>query len=142
MACTLMSTLATRLLLRMEPEKAHELAMKALALGFVSSSSKNDHRLKVTCMGLTFPNPIGLAAGFDKDARALGALIKLGFGHVECGTVTPYPQEGSARPRLFRLTEDRALINRLGFNGCGVARFVRRLHRFHALQDMRSENCY
>src|SRR6185437_14330450 len=80
----------------------------------------DDARLAVHALGLDFPNPVGLAAGFDKDARVPDAMAKLGFGFVECGTVTPRPQSGNPRPRLFRLGQDRAVINRMGFNNGGM----------------------
>jgi dihydroorotate dehydrogenase len=83
--------------------------------------------LEVKALGLSFPNPIGLAAGFDKDARVPDAMLKLGFGFVECGTVTPKPQAGNPRPRLFRLSEDRAVINRMGFNNRGMDAAARNL---------------
>src|SRR5262249_41480623 len=80
--------------------------------------------LRVEALGLIFANPLGLAAGFDKNAVAIDALLALGFGFVEAGTVTPQPQPGNPKPRLFRLTEDQAVINRLGFNNEGLARFT------------------
>jgi dihydroorotate dehydrogenase len=83
--------------------------------------------LETTVAGLRFPNPIGLAAGFDKDARVFGPMLNLGFGFVEVGTVTPRPQEGNPKPRLFRLEEDRAVINRMGFNNEGQAAALKRL---------------
>ena len=88
---------------------------------------KDDARLKVRALGLDFPNPIGLAAGFDKDVEVPNAMLKLGFGFVECGTVTPKPQVGNPRPRLFRLAEDGAVINRMGFNNRGMAAAAARL---------------
>jgi dihydroorotate dehydrogenase len=87
----------------------------------------DDPRLAVKTLGLSFPNPIGLAAGFDKDARVPDAMLKLGFGFVECGTVTPKPQAGNPRPRLFRLREDHAVINRMGFNNRGMDQAARNL---------------
>jgi dihydroorotate dehydrogenase len=89
----------------------------------------DDARLAMRAFGLTFPNPIGLAAGFDKDAEVPGAMLKLGFGFVECGTITPRPQTGNPRPRLFRLREDRAVINRMGFNNDGMEAVAARLAR-------------
>ncbi len=89
----------------------------------------DDRRLAVSALGLRFSNPIGLAAGFDKNAEAGPALLRLGFGFVETGTVTPRPQMGNPRPRIFRLTEDRAAINRLGFNNKGIDAYVRNLAR-------------
>lgn len=135
---SLISTLGTRLFHGLDPEAAHEAAIEALALGLGPSASKDVPALSTRCMGLRFPNPIGLAAGFDKNARAPLALARMGFGHVECGTVTPRPQEGNPKPRLFRLTEDRAIINRMGFNGDGIDAFTRRMERFRTLQAGRS----
>src|SRR6185312_6936616 len=88
-----------------------------------------DPRLAVEALGLRFPNPLGLAAGFDKNAEVPGAMLRLGFGFVEVGTLTPRPQRGNARPRLFRLTEDAAVINRFGFNNEGFERARARLER-------------
>ena len=130
-----------RLLFLLEPEKAHELTLKALALWsgcgpLLEVPARflrvEDPRLKVEVMGLTFPNPLGLAAGMDKDARALSAWWALGFGYAEVGTLTPRPQEGNPRPRLFRLLEDRALINRMGFNNRGAEEAAERLRAFRA----------
>jgi dihydroorotate dehydrogenase len=89
----------------------------------------DDERLAVSALDLTFPNPIGLAAGFDKDAEVPEQMLRFGFGFVECGTVTPQPQAGNPRPRLFRLTDDRAVINRMGFNNLGAASAASRLSR-------------
>jgi dihydroorotate dehydrogenase len=112
----------------MDPERAHRLSVRALALGLAGGTRKQDDpRLRVHALGLDFANPIGLAAGFDKDAEALGGLARLGFGFVEAGTVTPRPQPGNPRPRLFRLEEDGAVINRFGFNNRGIDAFARRL---------------
>src|SRR6202012_5608436 len=88
-----------------------------------------DPRLAIDVLGLAFTNPIGLAAGFDKNGEAFAAMGKLGFGFVECGTVTPRPQSGNPKPRLFRLNEDRAVINRMGFNNEGMAAGAGRLAR-------------
>src|SRR6516164_8810265 len=88
-----------------------------------------DPRLAVDALGLKFPNPLGLAAGFDKNAEVPGAMLRLGFGFVEVGTLTPRPQDGNARPRLFRLPEDAAVINRFGFNNEGFERARARLIR-------------
>lgn len=112
--------LLRRALFKLDPEKAHRLAIRALASGVLPSHrTEPDPRLKRTLMGMEFANPIGMAAGFDKDGEAIDGLFDLGFGFVEVGTVTPRPQEGNPRPRLFRLPADRALINRLGFNNKG-----------------------
>ena len=111
-----------------DPETAHQLALGGLRAG-LGPRARADRwpRLHTTFAGLDLPNPIGMAAGFDKNAEAPDALLRVGFGFVECGTVTPLPQAGNPRPRLFRLNEDRAIINRLGFNNKGVAPFADRL---------------
>ncbi len=115
------------------PEAAHNATIALLSAGLGAPSappaSTRHEGLAVTLpvSGLRLPNPVGLAAGFDKDARAYRAMLNFGFGFVECGTVTPRPQEGNPRPRLFRLTEDRAIINRMGFNNGGLEAFVSRL---------------
>ena len=116
------------LLRALPPETAHRLTLAALAAGLGEASRTPDPlALRQRLWGLDFPNPIGIAAGFDKDARAPEALLRLGFGFVEIGTVTPLPQPGNPRPRVFRLDADRALINRLGFNSGGLDRLVARL---------------
>lgn len=118
----------TPLLRLMEAEDAHRLAIRALASGLVRMPhEREDPALGVNALGLAFANPIGLAAGFDKDAEAILPLMKLGFGFVEAGTVTRLAQVGNPRPRLFRLVEDRAVINRMGFNNGGLARYCERL---------------
>ncbi|GAB0113619.1 quinone-dependent dihydroorotate dehydrogenase [Acidisoma sp. C75] len=125
-----LSALALPLLRRMEAERAHRLAILGLRLrlGLADGPREADAPILATGLGgLAFANPIGLAAGFDKDAVALPALMRLGFGFVEAGTVTPRPQPGNPRPRLFRLAEDEAIINRMGFNNAGIDAFVRRL---------------
>lgn len=110
------------------PERAHKLALRALRLGLIGRDlSCDDPLLATETIGLCFRNPIGLAAGFDKNAEALASLSGLGFGFVETGTVTPRPQVGNPRPRLFRLTEDRAIVNRMGFNNAGIEAYVARL---------------
>lgn len=120
--------LLRRALFMLDPEQAHRLAIRMLAVGAVPSHRLPPNpRLKQTLLGHDFPNPIGLAAGFDKDGEAIDGLFGLGFGFVEVGTVTPRPQEGNPRPRLFRLPADRALINRLGFNNHGYDELHRRL---------------
>lgn len=116
------------LLFRLPLEAAHELALRALEYGLVGAAPTADPpSLAQTFWGFRFSNPLGMAAGFDKDARVPDALLRLGFGFVESGTVTPRPQPGNSKPRLFRLTEDAALINRLGFNSGGLAGVVARL---------------
>jgi dihydroorotate dehydrogenase len=116
------------LLHRLEPERAHALALLALRAGLAGrAKGEDDPILGQTLCGLRFPNPIGLAAGFDKNAVAVSQLMQLGFGFVEAGTVTLLPQSGNPRPRLFRLVEDQAIINRMGFNGAGLAKILERL---------------
>ncbi|HET6157815.1 MAG TPA: quinone-dependent dihydroorotate dehydrogenase [Dongiaceae bacterium] len=113
---------------RLDPERAHHLALWALTHNLVGVSAQiDDPRLAVTVFGRRLPNPIGLAAGFDKDARAWRQAGRLGFGFVEVGSVTPRPQAGNPRPRLFRLERDRAIINRMGFNNEGVEAMAGRL---------------
>jgi dihydroorotate dehydrogenase len=103
----------------LDPEDAHALAIKALKLSPRRRPPLDDPRLMVRVFGLNFPNPLGIAPGFDKNAEAVDALLGYGFGFVEVGTVTPLPQPGNPRPRLFRLDPDEGVINRLGFNGQG-----------------------
>lgn len=108
------------LLLAVEPERAHELALRALESGiYARDAGPGDPRLRVEAMGLGFPNPVGIAAGFDKDARVYDAMLDVGFGFSEVGTVTPLAQKGNPKPRVFRLIRDRGVINRLGFNNRG-----------------------
>lgn len=112
----------------MDAERAHDAALRALRLGLAGSSRQpDDPALAITVLGRRFSNPIGLAAGFDKNAVAVPALMRLGFGFVETGTVTPRPQDGNPRPRLFRLEPDRAVINRMGFNNGGLEGYRRNL---------------
>ncbi len=114
-------------LFRLDPETAHSLTLSALARVPPRTDTPQDPLLRTTIAGLTFPNPIGLAAGFDKDARVWRQMLGFGFGFVEVGTLTPLPQAGNPRPRIFRLVEDRAVINRLGFNNGGLAAALPRL---------------
>ncbi len=107
------------LIFKFDPESAHQLAIKALKTNMVSVKLKNYDCLKVKFFEKEVPNPIGIAAGFDKNAEVYNSLFKLGFGFVEVGTITPEPQFGNPKPRVFRLEEDEALINRLGFNNVG-----------------------
>ena len=108
------------LIFKLDPEIAHDLAIKALKFNLVSQNKiKNNKLIQTEIFGKTIPNPIGIAAGFDKDAEVYNPLFKLGFGFVEVGTVTPIYQYGNHKPRIFRLEEDMALINRLGFNNSG-----------------------
>ena len=111
------------LIFKLDPETAHNLAIKSLKFNFVSNifdENKNDPMFQTTLFGKKLDNPIGIAAGFDKDAEVYNPLFKLGFGFVEVGTVTPLGQYGNPKPRVFRLVEDHALINRLGFNNSGA----------------------
>ena len=129
LACALADVAAAGLR-RLEPERAHELGLRALEAGLGPAAPRGvDDGLGVRLAGLDLPNPIGLAAGFDKDARTPAALLRAGFGWVECGTVTPLPQAGNPAPRLFRLPEEKAVINRLGFNNGGLDAFAHRLAR-------------
>lgn len=120
-------TLAHPLLFRLHAERAHQLSIAALkmaplpAVGFAHAS------LRQKLAGLSFANPVGLAPGYDKDAEVPVEILRLGFGFTEVGTLTPLPQKGNQRPRLFRLVEDRAVINRMGFNNRGQAEAIRRL---------------
>ena len=124
-----LAQLGATVLRRMEPETAHDLTLRALELGLNPRGGGDDPILATEIAGLRLPNPIGLAAGFDKDARVSAPLLRAGFGWVEAGTVTPRPQAGNPRPRLFRLPEDRAVINRMGFNNGGLDAFAARLAR-------------
>jgi len=110
-----------------DPEDAHRLAIQGLRLLPPIRPRPDDPKLAVRAFGLNFPNPIGMAAGFDKSAEAPDALLRLGFGFVEIGSVTPKPQIGNPRPRLFRLERDEAVINRMGFNNDGADAVLRRL---------------
>lgn len=127
-------SLLRRLLFRLPPETAHELALHTLASAprlssLLAGSNANEIPFeKLERFGLQFSNPVGLAAGFDKDGIALPGLAGLGFGFIEAGTVTFHPQPGNARPRLFRLPKDQALINRAGFNNKGAAAFAQRVN--------------
>ncbi|ATI12061.1 MULTISPECIES: quinone-dependent dihydroorotate dehydrogenase [Acetobacter] len=128
---SVLASLSLPFLRRLDPEQAHELALDALTLGVSVpiKRPKDDPALATRVLGMRFSNPIGIAAGFDKNARVLRPLAQLGFGFVEAGTVTPRPQAGNPKPRLFRLTEDRAVINRMGFNNQGIDKFAVRLAR-------------
>jgi dihydroorotate dehydrogenase len=110
-----------------DPEDAHRLALQGLRLLPPTRPRPGDQKLTVRAFGLNFPNPIGMAAGFDKNAEVSDALLRLGFGFVEIGTVTPKPQTGNSRPRIFRLERDEAVVNRLGFNNDGAEAVLRRL---------------
>jgi dihydroorotate dehydrogenase len=121
--------LARPFLFAVDPEAAHRLAIRALATGFVGAPPPSDPRLGRRLLGIQFPSILGMAAGFDKNAEVPDRLLGLGFGFVELGTVTPLAQPGNRRPRMFRLTADRAVINRLGFNNEGHAAVHARLSR-------------
>jgi dihydroorotate dehydrogenase len=114
-------------LFRLDAERAHGLALGALKLMPGRRNAAPDGPLAIELAGLRFPNPLGMAAGFDKDGEVPGPLLRLGFGFAEIGSITPLPQPGNPRPRLFRLEEDRAVINRMGFNNRGAAEAVERL---------------
>lgn len=124
-------SLVRSLLFRLDPERAHHLTLMSLALmsrlGPLNPLKSSASVRPRTVMGLTFPNPVGLAAGLDKDGQCINGLAALGFGFLEVGTVTPKPQPGNPKPRLFRLVESEALINRMGFNNDGVDALVRRV---------------
>lgn len=121
--------LAARVLRVLDPEDAHGVTLKGLAMGLGPRAGRDDGVLATTVAGLALPNCVGLAPGFDKNAQVFGPMLAAGFGFVECGTVTPLPQAGNPRPRLFRLTEDAAVINRMGFNNQGLEPFAARLAR-------------
>jgi dihydroorotate dehydrogenase len=131
-------SLVRPLLFRYDPEEVHHFSFKSIKrlskLPFFSTLSRKryylkDPRLKRTLFGIEFPNPVGMAAGFDKDGKAFKEFADLGFGFIEIGTLTPKPQEGNPKQRLFRLPKDQAIINRMGFNNGGVDAAVKRLKR-------------
>ena len=118
------------LIFKLDPETAHNLAIKSLKFNFVPSmtdENKNDPLFKTDLFGKDIENPIGMAAGFDKNAEVYNSLFKLGFGFVEAGTITPLKQFGNPKPRVFRLVEDEALINRLGFNNLGAENIISKI---------------
>ena len=124
----ILETLGLAALRRIDPETAHGLALKGLRAGLVPLPGViTSDRLKTSLAGINLPNPVGLAAGFDKNAEALAPLSRAGFGFLEVGAATPLPQPGNPRPRLFRLTQDRAAINRFGFNNDGMEVIAKRL---------------
>lgn len=128
-----MMDIAVALLRLLPPEAAHRATVELAArFGlFLPRAPADDTRLGIDVLGLHFSNPIGIAAGFDKNARAYRTMLKMGFGHAECGTVTPRPQAGNPRPRLFRLREDKAVINRMGFDNDGIETVAGRVRRKH-----------
>lgn len=122
--------LGQALMLALDPERAHTLTIKSLEMGvYPRCVAPDDARLRQTLCGLDFPNPIGIAPGFDKNARVVTALFNMGFGFVEVGTLTPRPQSGNPCPRVFRSVEDHAVVNRLGFNNEGQAAALERLQQ-------------
>ena len=128
-----LNDIGRRALFLFDPETAHGMSIAALKTGLVPSySGKPDLRLSQTIAGLHFPNPVGMAAGYDKNADVPEALLRLGFGFVEIGTVTPKAQPGNAKPRIFRLVDDEAVINRFGFNSEGHAAVREKLNRISA----------
>lgn len=127
---TLIERLGLTALHRLDPERAHALSLRALSAGLVPLPGVvTSPRLTVRLAGMDLPNPVGLAAGYDKNATAVGPLSRAGFGFIEVGAATPRPQPGNPQPRLFRLTEDRAAINRFGFNNEGAVAIAGRLAR-------------
>jgi dihydroorotate dehydrogenase len=126
-----LAELAGPVLRALPPERAHDLVIQALKRGLGPTPTEpDDPRLKVRAFGRELANPVGLAAGFDKDAEAIPGLLDLGFGFVEVGTITPAPQPGNPKPRIFRLARDRAIVNRLGFNSAGLEAADRNLGRY------------
>ncbi len=122
--------LARSMIFTLSPERAHGLALFGLKHGLIfSDHHQDDTVLNIKLWDMDFPNPVGLAAGFDKNAEVPCPMLAQGFGFVETGTVTPKPQEGNPKPRLFRLTEDKAVINRMGFNNLGLALYAKNLKR-------------
>jgi len=128
-----MYSLARPFLFGLDPERAHAIGMASLEAAYRSGLNplmgKRPTPFPTKAFGLTFDNPVGLAAGLDKNGMHIDALLALGFGFIEIGTVTPRPQPGNARPRMFRLPEHNAIINRLGFNNDGVDALVRNVEK-------------
>ena len=125
-----LANIARPFLLSLEPERAHELTLRSLELGlYPRCGSGRSRAIETRVMGLDFPNPIGIAAGFDKDARVPDAVLGMGCGFAEIGTTTPQPQPGNPAPRVFRLVQERGVINRLGFNNAGHAAALERLRQ-------------
>ena len=114
------------------PETAHQITIQLLKSGLVQYRKKNEefNSLKQTILGIDFQNPLGLAAGFDKNAEVIRSILSYGFGFVEVGTITPKPQLGNQKPRIFRLVEDEAVINHLGFNNKGSEKILKNLKSF------------
>ena len=125
---SVLDRIGQKLLFALDPEAAHGLSISALKCGLpVAARPPRDARLRVSVCGIDFPNPLGMAAGYDKNAEVPDALLGLGFGFAEVGTVTPLPQPGNPKPRIFRLIADEAVINRLGFNNEGHEAAEKRL---------------
>lgn len=126
---TLLERAGLAALHRLDPERAHDLSIRALELGLVPLAGKplTSDLLRLRLAGLDLPNPVGLAAGYDKNARVVAPLMRAGFGFLEVGAATPRPQPGNPKPRLFRLTAEQAIINRFGFNNDGAAAIAARL---------------
>ncbi len=126
-----MMDLAVAMLRLLPPETAHHVTVELAARfgAFLPKAPADDPRLGIKVLGLDFPNPLGIAAGFDKNARAYRAILRMGLGHAECGTVTPRPQPGNPKPRMYRLKEDKAVINRMGFDNDGMEWVAQRLKR-------------
>src|SRR5690606_23490280 len=114
----------------LDPEQAHEVTLRSLEAGvYPRADQPDDPRLANEVWGLRFPNPIGIAAGFDKDARVPDAILNMGCGFAEAGSITPLPQAGNPKPRVFRLIPEHAVINRLGFNNGGHSAALERLRQ-------------
>jgi dihydroorotate dehydrogenase len=113
----------------LDPDTAHNLSLAALRALPLTGTARTGGPLATSVAGLAFPNPLGMAAGYDKNGEVPDALLGLGFGFAEVGSITPLPQPGNPRPRLFRLARDRGVINRMGFNNAGAAAAVERLAR-------------
>ena len=132
-----MSKLFLNLIKIFPPELAHYLTISLLKLSYKKKIINDDPLLNQHFLGLDFKNPIGLAAGFDKNAEVVNAMLNLGFGFVEVGTITPKPQRGNIKPRIFRLNDDKAIINHLGFNNKGCEEVEKRLNKFLRILDTR-----
>lgn len=124
-----MFNLIQKFLFKFDPEVAHQKALALLKLWGKLPTRKIPATNPIELLGLHFPNRVGLAAGFDKDGAAIDGLARLGFGHIEIGTLTPKPQVGNPKPRLFRLSKYQAIINRMGFNNCGVEQAIENIKR-------------
>lgn len=129
---SLVSGLVAAVLRRLSAEAAHKATLRLLRLAPTRAGRPDDPILATTVWGKSFANPIGLAAGFDKDAEAMAPMLAMGFGFVEAGSITPEPQPGNPKPRVFRLAEDGAVINRYGFNSKGIANAARNFEEFRA----------